>query len=71
MLHASIIVDGVQQAKVFAFSENSSHRDQGANTIFVNLKKGSKVWVKAIDSNQITIGGEEYSTFSGYLLWQF
>ncbi|XP_053382349.1 uncharacterized protein LOC123562254 [Mercenaria mercenaria] len=71
MLHASIMVDGRPKANVFAFSESGTHRDQGANTIFVNLKQGSRVWVQAIDSSQAIVGGEKYSTFSGYLLWQF
>ena len=71
MLHASIMVDGVLMANVFAYSESGTHRDQGANTILVSLKTGSRVWVKTKDSAQLTVGGEHYSTFSGYLLWQF
>jgi hypothetical protein len=70
MLHASIIVDGMKMANVFAYSESGTHRDQGANTILVNLKKGSQVWIQVKDSAHVTIGGEHYSTFSGYLLWQ-
>ncbi|KAL4240069.1 hypothetical protein ACF0H5_000863 [Mactra antiquata] len=73
-LHASIMVDGVAKANVFAYSENGSgtghHRDQGSSTIFVMLNQGSRVWVKVIDQDHVTVGGDRYSLFSGYLLWQ-
>ncbi|KAL4233661.1 hypothetical protein ACF0H5_008343 [Mactra antiquata] len=70
-LHASIMVDGKAVGKVFAYADTASHRDQGASTIFVHLKQGSMVWVKVIDLDHVTVGGDMYSMFSGYLLFEY
>ena len=70
-VHAAIVVNGNTVAKMFAYAERSSHRDQGAQTVFLNLTKNDEVWVKNIDFTDVTIGGEKYATFSGCLIWPF
>ena len=69
MLHAEMVKNGVVMARVFAHA-TSVYRDQGAQTIIVQVDKGDEIWVKGIDNNNLGLGGELYTTFSGYMLWQ-
>lgn len=69
MLHALIVKNGQKLVKVFAHAEEN-YRDQGSNTVFVKADKGDQVWVKIIDNNDLSLGGEYFSSFSGYMLWQ-
>ena len=71
-VHAAIVVNGNTVAKMFAFAEPASgHRDQGAQTVFLNLTKDDEVWVKNINFKDVTVGGDKYATFSGCLIWPF
>lgn len=69
MLHAEMVKNGVVMARVFAHA-NSVYRDQGAQTVVVEANKGDTVWVRTVDNNDLGLGGELYTTFSGYMLWQ-
>lgn len=69
MLHAEIVKNGVVLARVFAHA-NNEYRDQGAQTIIANVNRGDRIWIRAIDNNNLGLGGEMYTTFSGYMLWQ-
>ena len=70
IVHVSIAVNGKIQAKMLAVSEILQHRDQGANTAILDLKRGDIVWAKAIDHTAIcTISS--LSTFTGTLLYAY
>merc|ERR1712137_486059 len=70
MLHADIVKNGnVVLGRMFAHAEGASYRDQGAQTVIVELQKGDRVWIRNWNSRDLGVGGELYSTFSGYLLW--
>lgn len=71
-VHAAITVNGKKVAKILAIAEANRHRDQGANTIIVDLKQGDQVWVKNIDNAKATICGiNGFSTFAGYMLYPY
>ncbi|XP_045157709.2 complement C1q-like protein 3 [Mercenaria mercenaria] len=68
MLHAEIVQNQRVLGRIFAHAEANNHRDQGAQTVFTYINQGDKVWVRTIDNQNLGLGGELYSTFSGYLL---
>lgn len=45
------------------------HRDQGANTVFVVANEGDQIFIRVVDNNDVGLGGELYSTFSGFLMY--
>jgi len=67
MLHADIVQNNRVLGRVFAHGEDT-HRDQGANTVFTYASQGDKVFIRNIDNNNLGLGGQLYSTFSGYLM---
>lgn len=69
MLHAEIVKNGTVLGRVFAHAE-TSHRDQGSVTVVSYVNQGEQVWVRNIDNNDLGLGGELYSVFSGYLLYE-
>ena len=72
VVHAAIVVNGNTVARIFAYADPASgYRDQGAQTVFLNLTKNDEVWVKNIDFKDVAIGGDKYATFSGCLIWPF
>ena len=71
-VHAAIVLNGRIVGKMLAFSEANRHRDQGAQTVILDLKKGDQVWVKNIDNDDTTICGiNGFTTFSGYMLYPY
>ena len=42
--------------------------DQGAQTVIVEARQGDQVFVRVVDNQNLSLGGELYSSFSGYLL---
>lgn len=69
MLHAEIVQGQKVLGRIFAHAESTIYRDQGAQTVFAQVTKGEHVWVRIWDSKDLRLGGQLYSTFSGYLLW--
>ena len=71
-VHAAITLNGRIVAKMIAISEANKHRDQGAQTVILDLKQGDQVWVKNVDNNDVSICGlNGFSTFSGYMLYPY
>lgn len=68
-LHAEIVQNNVTLARVFAHAQDN-YRDQGAQTIIVEAMKGDVVWIRIADNNDVSVGGNLYTTFSGYMLTQ-
>lgn len=69
MLHAEIVHNQRVLGRIFAHAEPNNHRDQGAQTVVTYAKQGDQVWVRTIDNQDLGLGGELYSTFTGYLLF--
>lgn len=69
MLHAEIVQSFKTLGRIFAHAE-TDYRDQGSVTVLSYVTEGEQVWVRNIDNNDLGLGGELYSTFSGYLLMQ-
>ncbi|XP_045187954.2 complement C1q tumor necrosis factor-related protein 3-like [Mercenaria mercenaria] len=67
MLHAEIVHNQRVLGRIFAHA-TVTYRDQGAQTLFAQVSQGDQVWVRTIDNHDLGLGGELYSTFSGYLL---
>ncbi|XP_045187953.1 complement C1q-like protein 4 [Mercenaria mercenaria] len=68
-LHAEIVQNDKILGRVFAHADDTN-RDQGANTVFVQVNQGDRIFIRSVDNNDLALGGEMYSTFSGYLLMQ-
>lgn len=68
-VHAAMVRNNVELARVFAHADDT-YRDQGAQTIIVKADAGDRVWVKIMDNDDLSLGGQLYTTFSGYMLWQ-
>lgn len=68
-LHAEIVQSGKTLGRIFAHAE-TNQRDQGSVTVVSYVNEGEQVWVRNMDNNDLGLGGEFYSTFSGYLLMQ-
>ncbi|XP_053393005.1 complement C1q-like protein 4 [Mercenaria mercenaria] len=68
-LHAEIVQNDKVLARVFAHADNHN-RDQGAQTIFVQVNQGDRIFIRSVDNDDLGLGGDLYSTFSGYLLMQ-
>ena len=70
MLHAEIVKDNASVlGRVFAHAEQDQYRDQGAQTVVTHLNAGDQVWVRIWDSKNLSLGGQLYSTFTGFLLY--
>lgn len=67
-VHAEIVHGQRILARIFAHAEARNYRDQGAQTVFAHVNQGDQVFVRVIDNDNLGLGGELYSTFSGYLL---
>ncbi|XP_052797452.1 complement C1q-like protein 4 [Mya arenaria] len=67
MLHAEIVQNGRVLGRIFAHGEDT-YRDQGAQTVFTYANQGDKVFIREVDNDDLGLGGQLYSTFSGYLL---
>lgn len=68
-LHAEIVQNGKVLGRIFAHAEEN-HRDQGSVSVVTFLNQGEQVWVRNIDHDDVGIGGQLYSTFSGYLIME-
>ncbi|XP_060081246.1 uncharacterized protein LOC132560600 [Ylistrum balloti] len=65
-LHTSIVKDGQIIGKCFA---NGYSSDNGSKLVVVQLQAGQMVWVEhAVDPSGYKIYGDEYSSFSGFLV---
>lgn len=68
MVRGEIVHNTKVVGRVFARAEHD-HRDQGAQTVFIYAVEGDQVFVRCVDNADLGLGGELYSTFSGYLLY--
>jgi hypothetical protein len=68
MLHAEIVHNQRVLGRIFAHAEGTTYRDQGAQTVFTHVNQGDQIFVRSIDNPDLGLGGELYSTFSGFLL---
>ncbi|XP_045187958.2 complement C1q-like protein 3 isoform X2 [Mercenaria mercenaria] len=69
MVHGEIVQDHRVLGRVFAHTESRSYRDQGTQTVFTHAHAGDQIWVRVKDNADLGLGGELYSSFSGYLLY--
>lgn len=67
--HAEIVQNNATLARAFAHAEDT-YNDQGAQTIIVEANAGDKIWIRIIHTDDLGLGGNLYTTFSGYMLWQ-
>lgn len=70
MVHAEIVKNHDVLARVFAHAERDMYRDQGANTIIVELNAGDQVYVRTVDNDDLGLGGQRYTSFSALLFWE-
>lgn len=70
MVHAEIVKNHEVLARVFAHAESNLYRDQGANTVIVQLQTGDQIFVRTVDNDDLGLGGQRYTSFSGVLLWE-
>ncbi|XP_060580550.1 complement C1q-like protein 4 [Ruditapes philippinarum] len=68
-LHAEIVQNDKVIGRVFAHA-GDNYRDQGAQTVFVRVNQGDRIFIRSVDNKDLGIGGELYSTFSGFLMSQ-
>lgn len=68
MVHGEIVHNHKVVARIFAHAE-ASHRDQGAQTVFIYANEGDQVYVRCVDNENLGLGGELYSSFSGFLMY--
>ena len=69
MLRGEIVQNGKLLGRIFAHAE-VEHRDQGSATVVSYVTEGEQVWIRNIDNDDLGLGGEFYSLFTGYLLMQ-
>ncbi|KAL4237301.1 Complement C1q tumor necrosis factor-related protein 3 [Mactra antiquata] len=67
MIHAEIIHNQRLLGRIFAHA-STTYRDQGAQTVVAVVKQGDQVFVRSVDNQDLGLGGEFYSTFTGHLL---
>ncbi|KAL4238061.1 C1q and tumor necrosis factor protein 4 [Mactra antiquata] len=67
MVHAEIIHNQRLLGRIFAHAE-TTYRDQGAQTVVTAVTQGDQVYVRTRDNPDLGLGGEFYSTFTGFLL---
>ncbi|XP_052770189.1 cerebellin-3-like [Mya arenaria] len=67
MVRGEIIHNSMVIARVFAHAD-VKYRDQGAQTVFVHVNVGDQVFVRVRDNTNLSLGGDMYSSFSGYLM---
>lgn len=70
MVHAEIVRNQDILARVFAHAEQDLYRDQGANTVIVQLQTGDQVYVRTTGNDDLGLGGQRYTSFSGVLLYE-
>ncbi|XP_052769576.1 complement C1q-like protein 4 [Mya arenaria] len=68
-IHAEIVQNNSTIGRVFAHAD-MHNRDQGAETVIVTVNTGDVIWVRVVDNNDLGLGGEFYTSFAGYMLWQ-
>ncbi|XP_052769577.1 cerebellin-3-like [Mya arenaria] len=68
-VHAEIVQNNVTIGRVFAHADDH-YRDQGAETVIVTANTGDVIWVRVVDNNDLGLGGDFYTSFAGYMLWQ-
>jgi len=71
MAETAIVLDGAESARIYASGAGTDYGfDQGFNSLVTLCKRGQHVWVHAIHPNGHTVYPYNYSTFSGFLLWE-
>lgn len=68
LVHGEIVRNNHTLVRVYARAE-TGYRDQGANMVLVNANVGDQFWVRVVDNNDLGLGGQLYTSFSGVLLW--
>lgn len=69
MLHADIVQNDKVLGRVFAHAD-TTYRDQGAQTVITKVNMGDRIFIRNIHNKDVGIGGQMFSTFSGYMLMQ-
>ena len=67
--HAKLVKDG-QELAGSDFNDNDSH-DGSSQTVIVQLKRGNVTAIQNADYSGIVYTGLNYSTFSGFLLYEY
>ena len=67
--HAKLVKDGQELARS-DFNDNDYH-DGSSQTVIVQLKKGNVIAVQNADYSGMLYTGLNYSTFSGFLLYEY
>ena len=68
-LHAEIVQNDKVLGRIFAHATDT-YRDQGSQTVFAQVNQGDRIFIRSVDNKDLGLGGELYSTFSGYLMTQ-
>ncbi|XP_053383684.1 uncharacterized protein LOC128549925 [Mercenaria mercenaria] len=71
-IETEIVKDGSVLARIYAAGDNGLPHgwDQGFNSATVQCNKGERVWVRVRLHNGNTVYPEQFSTFSGFLIWE-
>ena len=67
--HARIVKNGQELAKI-DFNDDDNY-DHSSQTVIVKLDRGHVVAVENVDVNGMVYFGYNYSTFSGFLLYEY
>ncbi|XP_045177345.1 caprin-2-like [Mercenaria mercenaria] len=71
-IETEIVMDGSVLARMYASGDDRMYHgfDQGFNSATVRCNKGGRVWIRVRYHNGNVVWAEQFSTFSGYLLWE-
>ncbi|XP_052803185.1 complement C1q-like protein 2 [Mya arenaria] len=71
MVQTEIVIDGADEVSMYAAGSTNSHGfDQGFNALVNTCRKGQRVWVRNYHINGHGMYSMEYSSFSGFLLYE-
>ena len=71
MIQTAIVLDGAEGARMYAAGAGTGHGyDQGFNSLVTLCKHGQHVWVHTVHQDGHTVFPANYTTFSGFLLWE-
>jgi len=71
MVQTAIVLDGTKGAIMYAAGAGTGHGyDQGFNSLVTLCKRGQHVWVHNEHRDGPTVFPANYTTFSGFLLWE-
>jgi len=70
VIETAIVLEGAESARIYAAGESDHGYDQGFNALVTLCKHGHHVWVHTAHPNSRAVYPGNFSTFSGFLLWE-